>query len=936
MEEASPASLTDLCLSFLSSNLDQFCWERPDGSLSLRETVVFPQELADQLLRKMATEGMLNDSTVGIFRSCQYLRLRRACICKARISAEAFHKAFCQHRLLELDASGVNADVAITDIIQGLSSNKWNQESLQRLVLNGLTLSLEDPYERCFSRLAGLRALAIANVDFYTEDLSEVCSLPRLESLDISNTCVTDLAPLLSCRERLRSLTMHHLKCLKMSTSQLLDVLSQLAGLQHLDISDDKQFTSDIAGHLLEQPGILPQLCSLDVSGRKQVTDKAVKAFVQQRPGMHFIGLLATGAGFCDFLSGEGSLKVSGEANEAQICEALRRYSERAFFVREALFHLFSLTHVMEKVPPDILKVSGEANEAQICEALRRYSERAFFVREALFHLFSLTHVMEKVPPDILKLVVTGMKTHPLNLHVQLAASACVFNLTKQDLAVGMPVRLLGQVTHLLLEAMKNFPNHQQVSGEANEAQICEALRRYSERAFFVREALFHLFSLTHVMEKVPPDILKLVVTGMKTHPLNLHVQLAASACVFNLTKQDLAVGMPVRLLGQVTHLLLEAMKNFPNHQQVSGEANEAQICEALRRYSERAFFVREALFHLFSLTHVMEKVPPDILKLVVTGMKTHPLNLHVQLAASACVFNVPTPLQSSPHSQSPLSPAGTYSSAELPTLPVPTLTSRYLLLCRVPHTPSPHSHQQLQKNCLLSLCSDRILQEVPFNRFEAPSPPSPLQQLLHIVKQKTSQSLVDTTLKFTLSALWNLTDESPTTCRHFIENQGLELFMKVLESFPSESSIQQKVLGLLNNIAEVKELHAELMWKSFVEHISVLLHSSEVEVSYFAAGIIAHLMSRGEEAWTLSTSLRTSLLQQLHSTILKWPTPECEMVAYSMLIEEGGMQHLYQVKENPQTHPDVQRVSSSILESLERHLARTGQTVPPYRPGCA
>ncbi|KAK1165118.1 hypothetical protein AOXY_G13570 [Acipenser oxyrinchus oxyrinchus] len=733
MEEASPASLTDLCLSFLSSNLDQFCWERPDGSLSLRETVVFPQELADQLLRKMATEGMLNDSTVGIFRSCQYLRLRRACICKARISSEAFHKAFCQHRLLELDASGVNADVAITDIIQGLSSNKWNQESLQRLVLNGLTLSLEDPYERCFSRLAGLRALAIANVDFYTEDLSEVCSLPRLESLDISNTCVTDLAPLLSCRERLRSLTMHHLKCLKMSTSQLLDVLSQLAGLQHLDISDDKQFTSDIAGHLLEQPGILPQLCSLDVSGRKQVTDKAVKAFVQQRPGMHFIGLLATGAGFCDFLSGEGSLKVSGEANEAQ---------------------------------------------------------------------------------------------------------------------------------------------------------ICEALRRYSERAFFVREALFHLFSLTHVMEKVPPDILKLVVTGMKTHPLNLHVQLAASACVFNLTKQDLAVGMPVRLLGQVTHLLLEAMKNFPNH-------------------------------------------------------------------------------------------------------------------------------QQLQKNCLLSLCSDRILQEVPFNRFEAAKLVMQwlcnyedqnmqrmavaiisilaaklsteqtaqlgaelfiVRQLLHIVKQKTSQGLVDTTLKFTLSALWNLTDESPTTCRHFIENQGLELFMKVLESFPSESSIQQKVLGLLNNIAEVKELHAELMWKSFVEHISVLLHSSEVEVSYFAAGIIAHLMSRGEEAWTLSTTLRTSLLQQLHSTILKWPTPECEMVAYrsfnpffpllkcfstpgvqlwaawavqhvcsknasrycSMLIEEGGMQHLYQVKENPQTHPDVQRVSSSILESLERHLARTGQTVPPYRPGCA
>lgn len=50
-------------------------------------------------------------------------------------------------------------------------------------------------------------------------------------------------------------------------------------------------------------------------------------------------------------------LKVSGEANETQISEALKRYSERAFFVREALFHLFSLTHVMEKTKPEILKV---------------------------------------------------------------------------------------------------------------------------------------------------------------------------------------------------------------------------------------------------------------------------------------------------------------------------------------------------------------------------------------------------------------------------------------------------------------------------------------------------------------------------------------------------------------------------------------------------
>uniref|UniRef100_A0A3P8ZN34 Protein zer-1 homolog-like C-terminal domain-containing protein n=1 Tax=Esox lucius TaxID=8010 RepID=A0A3P8ZN34_ESOLU len=725
MDEASPASLTDLCLSYVSGNLERFCVKHADGSLCLRDSLLFPQELADQLLAKMASEGLLNDSTVGVFRSCEYLRLRRARIRTARISAEAFQRALCPHRLLELDAARVNADLTISDILQGLATNKHCQESLQRLVLTGLTMStLEEPLRHRLSSLRGLRSLSLANVDFYDSGLADVCSLPRLESLDLSNTSVTNLNPLLGLRERLKALTLHQLKRLEMSTTQVLAVIGQLEALQHLDISDDKQFTSDVACQLLCQPGILPALISLDVSGRKQVTDVAVKAFVEERPGMTFVGLLATDAGFSDFLSGEGSLKVTGEANETQ---------------------------------------------------------------------------------------------------------------------------------------------------------ICEALRRYSEREGFVREALFHLFSLTHIMEKPRPDILKLVVLGMKNHPATLNVQLAASACVFNLTKQDLAAGMPVRLLGTVTQLLLEAMRTFPNH-------------------------------------------------------------------------------------------------------------------------------QQLQKNCLLSLCSDRILQEVPFNRFEAAKLVMQwlcnhedqnmqrmavaiisilaaklsteqtaqlgaelfiVKQLLHIVHQKATQGMVDATLKFTLSALWNLTDESPTTCRHFIENQGLDLFIKVLESFPSESSIQQKVLGLLNNIAEVGELHVELMVQGFLDHIRSLLHSPEVEVSYFAAGILAHLTSRGEAAWTLSNTLRSDLLEQLHSAILKWPTPECEMVAYrsfnpffpllecfhtpgvqlwaawamqhvcsknaprycSMLLEEGGLQQLEKVQTHPDTHADVMRLAESILESLQRHQARSGRT---------
>uniref|UniRef100_A0A674EZR2 Zyg-11 family member, cell cycle regulator n=1 Tax=Salmo trutta TaxID=8032 RepID=A0A674EZR2_SALTR len=722
LDEASPASLTDLCLSYVSGNLERFCAKHVDGSLCLRDSLLFPQELADQLLAKMATEGLLNDSTVGVFRSCEYLRLRRACIRTARISAEAFQRALCPHRLLELDAARVNADLTISDILQGLASNKHCQESLQRLVLTGLTMSsLEEPSRHRFSSLQGLRSLSLANVDFYDAGLADVCSLPRLESLDLSNTSVTNLSPLLGLRERLRSLTLHQLKRLEMSTAQLLAVIGQLEALQHLDISDDKQFTSDVARQLLGEPGILPALVSLDVSGRKQVTDAAVKAFVEERPGMTFVGLLATDAGFSDFLNGEG-----------------------------------------------ILKVTGEANETQICESLHRYSERDGFVREALFHLFSLTHVMEKPRPDILKLVILGMKNHPATLNVQLAASACVFNLTKQDLAAGMPVRLLGTVTQLLLEAMRTFPNHQQVH----------------------------------------------------THTLTFSSILGCFWTRFEAAKL--------------------VMQWLCNHEDQN-----------------------------------MQRMAVAIISILAAKLSTEQT---AQLGAELFI----------------------------------------------------------------------------------------VKQLLHIVCQKATQGGVDATLKFTLSALWNLTDESPTTCRHFIENQGLELFIKVLEVVHS----QTLELFIKNNIAEVGELHEELMVQSFLDHICSLLHSPEVEVSYFAAGILAHLTSRGEAAWTLSITLRSDLLEQLHSAILKWQTPECEMVAYrsfnpffpllecfhtpgvqlwaawamqhvcsknaprycSMLLEEGGLQQLEKVQTHPDTHADVMRLTDGILESLQRHQARTGQTTqtPP------
>jgi len=300
-----------------------------------------------------------------------------------------------------------------------------------------------------------------------------------------------------------------------------------------------------------------------------------------------------------------------------------------------------------------------------------------------------------------------------------------------------------------------------------------------------------------------------------------------------------------------------------------------------------------------------------------------------------------------------------------------------------------------LQKNTLLTLCSDRILQEVSFNKykcaklvmdclcaFEDPSMnrmcvaicsilaakistaetsllgarPEYMKKLLSIVKAKVDEGTVDIAMKFTLSALWNLTDESPCTCNVFLEEKGLNLFLSVLERFPNDSAVETKVLGLVNNIAEVKHLRGALMLDIFISNLSYLLKSSHIDVSYFAAGIIAHLASDGLEAWKLQSITRQQMLDELGRVVLNWVTPEGEMVAYRsfnpffpllrceesyevqlwavwamqhvcnrnykrycpMLIAEGGVRLLWNLLEYPSTNHQVRAICKNILDILD------------------
>ncbi|XP_040026539.1 protein zyg-11 homolog isoform X4 [Gasterosteus aculeatus] len=650
-------ALCDLCLAQVCCSLDALCSRRADGSMCLSRAPVFPQEVADQLLLKMVKKKILNDTTIRIFQNCKELRLRRASIRCCQVSAQAFRLALCPHRLQELDASGVLGGLTVANIVSGLASNPACRSSLRRLSLAGLRVdweSLEEDGGPCvgFSSLQGLRTLNLANTDLTDAVLEDICTLPRLESLDISCSAVSKLTALLDCKNTLRSLTTHRLQQLDMSPGRMLFVLGQLHAVRHFDFSEDHLAVNagdgrdgmETVRQLLDgSPQVLPSLVSLDISGRRRIPEAAVRVFVEARGALVFLGLLATGASSCDILSSKRNLKVTGEANENQVCEALRRYRDRECFIREALVHLYNLT-------ADI----------------------------------------DKPRPDMLELVLSGMQSHPTSLQVHLVATACVFNLTTQDLAVTMPVGLISSAVAQLLYAMKTYPNHQQVQKNCMMA-LCS----------------------DYILQDVPFD-----------------KYLAAT--------------------------------------------------------------------------------------LVINWLRSH-------------------------------------EDAPLQRMAVAVIS---ILVAKL----STEETAQLGKDVFI------------------------MKQMLAIVQQKAMTGLVDSTLKFALSALWNLTDEMPTAARNFIECQGLELYEEVLESYYAEPSVQQKVLGLLNNIAEVEVLQADLMEEDLLGHVLSLLQDSRVEqgVRYFAGGTLAQLVSR-PEAWTLGSQLRSTIVEQLHASIMTWTQLEREMVSYRL-----------------------------------------------------
>ncbi|PIO62296.1 hypothetical protein TELCIR_16154 [Teladorsagia circumcincta] len=147
-------------------------------------------------------------------------------------------------------------------------------------------------------------------------------------------------------------------------------------------------------------------------------------------------------------------------------------------------------------------------------------------------------------------------------------------------------------------------------------------------------------------------------------------------------------------------------------------------------------------------------------------------------------------------------------------------------------------------------------------------------------------------TLKFTLSALWNLTDDCPATCVVFAHENGIGVSFDILRLFENHNNIQTKVLGILNNVAEVYE--QKLLMLQNAEYLEALCECLDgdftradgagrnraVERSYFAAGVLANMLLC--ENWPHGAHLsREQVNERMVKSIRQWPMLSVPMVSY-------------------------------------------------------
>jgi Zyg-11 family protein len=224
-------------------------------------------------------------------------------------------------------------------------------------------------------------------------------------------------------------------------------ILYQLNYLEYLDISNDSMLNdsnqpvidneSDM-NKFLRQGDCLMRLKHFDISGQKIISSVSLYTFLLNHPNLQFLGL---------FLTNEKYSKCIFDTNDACYSK-YRRY-----------------THDIQHIP-SVALTEDDFNQYEpfLFESLTRYHDRSGFVQKVLYYIFFLTRSFQcKQQNYLIELILNVMSIHNNIQSVQMASTACIYNLTRTPTNEQINVKYLGKIVQASMNVMATFPDHQQV-----------------------------------------------------------------------------------------------------------------------------------------------------------------------------------------------------------------------------------------------------------------------------------------------------------------------------------------------------------------------------------------------------------------------------------------------------------------------------------------
>ncbi|KAH8232765.1 hypothetical protein KR038_007980 [Drosophila bunnanda] len=440
---------------------------------------------------------------------------------------------------------------------------------------------------------------------------------------------------------------------------------------------------------------------------------------------------------------------------------------------------------------------------------------------------------------------------------------------------------------------------------------------------------------------------------------------------------------------------------------EVAGDANEQQILTAARYYHDRPVLLTRVLndlYHLFRFENC--KDIHTALDVVLSAMDRHLKFKHMQISGSATLFYIVKGRDRSKF--------GTLlrnhiirtllNGMEMHRTDDTMLRNGYLTLTQF-HMPADvlFEYERLIKILLHGVSKteqEGFVQRIAIYLLNTLACQVDGRQklflgelgvvstMLTLINDRLTRSVFDDVMEVAWSTMWNVTDETAINCKRFLFGRGMEYFLKCLHTFPDRDELLRNMMGLLGNVAEVKWLRPKLMTQEFIEVFARLLDSLSdgievggsdasasllarvrvgemgsanhanlrFQVSYNAAGVLAHIASDGADAWTIKTPSREHVLERMVAAIQRWDikserninyrsfepilslvrcyeTPQCQHWAvwalanltqvypekYCQLVEqENGIQILNELIEHETPYSEIKRIARLVIEQCD------------------